>query len=137
MASYKNGLQSVEDLAVYIQKNVDVRVFKFKKDTSLKNEPYICLNNLSFSYGNWVNRYGIINVNVHYPNNTDGSPRTEEINRLVEDIYNLIPTKNSETEDDENILLIKGCFYEIESDSNCMEDTDDTHFVNIRVCVTF
>lgn len=133
----KGSIEAVTLLSTYIAKNVDMRVFKYKKDVNLKNAPYICLNSLQFSYNAWHNSYNVINVNVHYPSNSDGSPNVEELNKMVERVFSLIPQRNATTEDDDRVLMIKGYIYEIENDSNCMEDTDGTFFVNIRVCVTF
>lgn len=131
------SFEAVTYLAKYLAKHVEVPVYIYKKDPTLKDKPYLCLNSLQFNYDKWISRNNIINVNVHYPSLSNGIPNTEELNGLVEDVTALIPMKNATTEDDDKVLMIKEFMYEIETDSNCMEDTDNTFFVNIRVSVTF
>ena len=133
----KGSIEAVTLLSTYIAKNVDEPVYKYKKDAKLKNAPYICLNSLNFSYDKWQCSNNTINVNVHYPSNSDGSPNVEELNKMVERVFSLIPQRNATTEDDDKVLMIKGYLFEIDTDSNCIEDTDNTFFVNIRVSVTF
>lgn len=132
-----NGMQAVTELAVYISRNIsDIEVFKIKRPTNYAL-PYICLNYLSINYGQWVNATGIVNVNVHVPDLDDGSPDTEPLQELAERVMELIPKRNSTTEDDEAELIINHHWYYLETDSNCIGDKDKTHFINLRVQVIF
>lgn len=132
-----NGTRAVTDLAVYIQKNVtDTKVFKYEKSVSYKGA-YICVNKLPTSFGSAVNTSTILNVNVHVPDKIDQRPDTKALEELTEKVAALIPFRNSSTEDDERELIIHGAWFAIESDSNMMADTDGTHFINLRVQVTF
>lgn len=132
-----NGTRAVTDLAVYIQKNVtDTKVFKYEKSVNYKGA-YICVNKLPTSFGPMVNTSTILNVNVHVPDKIDQRPDTKTLEELTEKVAALIPFRNSSTEDDERELIIHGAWFAIESDSNMMADTDGTHFINLRVQVTF
>lgn len=132
-----NGMQAVTDLSKYISKNIDdIQVFKIEKPTNFEGN-YICLNYLNISYGRAVNTSCIVNVNLHARDMTNSQPDTEKLQRMSERIFSLIPCRNIDTEDDERELIIGGAWYNIESDSNCIKDNDGTHFINIRVQVTF
>lgn len=130
------GSQAVTDLAVYIRKNVDVEVFKYEKPEGFKGS-YICVNKLPTSFGNGVNTSTIVNVNVHVLDLSDQRPDTKALENLSDKVAALIPTRNASLEDDDNQLIINGCWFELESDSNFIKDTDGTHFVNLRIQVTF
>lgn len=130
-------MQAVTDLSKYIAKNIDdIKVFKFEKPTNFEGD-YICLNYLNISYGRIVNTSCIVNVNLHASDMTNGQPDTKKMQDMSERILSLIPFRNIDTEDDERELIIGRAWYNIESDSNCIKDTDGTHFINIRVQVTF
>lgn len=132
-----NGMQAVTDLSKYISKNIDdIQVFKIEKPTNFEGD-CICLNYLNISYGRAVNTSCIVNVNLHARDMTNSQPDTEKLQRMSERIFSLIPCRNIDTEDDERELIIGGACYNIESDSNCIKDNDGTHFINIRVQVTF
>lgn len=133
----KNGIKAVEALAIYLNDSVKCKVFKFAKDPLVHGEPYICLNYLSVQFGGWINESCIVNVNVHYPSMSNGQPNTIELANLSDSVTELIPCRNTQTEDDNAELLLDGFRYELESDSNCMEDNDGTYFINLRVKVTF
>lgn len=130
-------MQAVTDLSKYISKNIDdIQVFKIEKHTNFEGD-YICLNYLNISYGRAVNTSCIVNVNLHARDMTNSQPDMEKLQRMSERIFSLIPCRNIDTEDDERELIIGGAWYNIESDSNCIKDNDGTHFINIRVQVTF
>lgn len=132
-----NGMQAVTELAVYLSKNIsDIEVFKFERPTNYALS-YICLNYLPINYGQWVNTTGIVNVNVHVPDFADGTPDTKQLQEIAERVMALIPKRNSATEDDESELIINHHWYYLETDSNCIGDKDKTHFINLRVQVTF
>ncbi len=132
-----NGMTAVTALAKYIQAQLpDVRVFKYEKPVNYKGA-YICLNYLAITYGAWANTSCIVNVNVHMPDFTSQQPDTKALQSLTERVAALLPHRNTTTEDDERELIISGTWYALESDSNLMKDTDDTHFVNLRVQATF
>lgn len=133
----KNGIKAVEALAIYLNDRLNCNVFKFAKDPLFTGKPYICLNYLSVQYGAWINESCIVNVNVHYPSMSNGQPNTIELAKLSDSVTELIPCRNTQTEDDNEELLLDGFRYELESDSNCMEDNDSTYFINLRVKVTF
>ena len=130
------GSQAVTDLAVYIRKNVEVDVFKYEKPEGFKGS-YICVNKLPTSYGNGVNTSTIVNVNVHVPDLSDQRPDTKALEALSDKVASLIPTRNASIEDDDQQLIINGSWFDLESDSNFLKDTDGTHFVNLRIQVTF
>jgi hypothetical protein len=130
------GSQAVTDLAVYIRKNVEVEVFKYEKPEGFKGS-YICVNKLPTSFGDGVNTSTIVNVNVHVHDLSDQRPDTKNLETLSDKVAALIPTRNASLEDDDNQLIINGCWFELESDSNFIKDTDGTHFVNLRIQVTF
>lgn len=131
-----NGLKAVEELAVYLSKHLDCKVFKFAKTANYEGEPYICINYLAIQYGKWVNSC-IVNVNVHQPNMSNGQPDTISLSNLSDKISRLIPKTNNQTEDDAQELILGGIRYEFDSDSNCMEDADNTYFINFRIKATF
>ncbi len=132
-----NGMQAVTELAVYLSKNLsDIEVFKFERPTNY-SLPYICLNYLPINYGQWVNTTGIVNVNVHVPDFADGMPDTKKLQEIAERVIGLLPKHNSSTEDDDTELIINHHWYNLETDSNCIGDNDKTHFINLRVQVTF
>lgn len=132
-----NGLSAVTDLAKYIQGELpDVKVFKFEKPVNYTGV-FVCLNYLSVKYGPWANTSGIVNVNVHVPDKSSQLPDTKQLQTLAERVTALLPHRNTATEDDERELIIKGKWYCLESDSNLIKDTDGTHFINLRVQVTF
>lgn len=132
-----NGMQAVTDLALYLSKKInDVAVFKIEKPVNY-TLPYICLNYLSILYGSWVNTSCIVNVNIHVPDLNNGMPDTLKLQQISQSVMELIPPKNTTTEDDERELIINGSWYHLEADSNCIKDVDNTHFVNFRVQVTF
>lgn len=132
-----NGTSAVTDLAKYIQANLpDIKVFKYKKPVSYAGA-YICLNYLAVKYGQWANSTGIVNVNIHVPNFKNQQPDTKQLQTLTERVAALLPHRNAMTEDDGRELIINGTWYSLESDSGLIEDTDGTHFVNLRVQTTF
>lgn len=131
------GIQAVTDLAVYIQRNVpDTKVFKYEKSVNYKGN-YICVNKLPTAFGSMVNDTTILNVNVHVQDKTDQRPDTKALEELTQKVAALIPYKNVSTEDDERELIVHGAWFAIESDSNLLKDTDGTHFINLRIQVTF
>ena len=68
---------------------------------------------------------------------SNGQPDTIELCNLSEQISQLIPKTNNQTEDDAQELNLEGIRYEFDSDSNCMEDADNTYFINLRIKATF
>lgn len=132
-----NGMQAVTELAIYLSKNIsDIEIFKFKKPTNYAL-PYICLNYLPINYGQWVNSTGVVNVNIHVPDLESELPDTKKLQEIAERVMGLIPKRNSTTEDDEAELIINHHWYYLEADSNCIGDNDKTHFINLRIQVTF
>ena len=130
------GSEAVTTLALYISGEIkDTRVFKYEKPANFRGA-YIALNQLAFQYGAAVNSSGIVNVNIHVPDLTDGQPDTRSLQALTDRVRALLPTRNDDTEDETGIAL-GGAFYSLDADSNPMADTDGTHFVNIRVRVLF
>lgn len=129
-----NGIQAVTDLAVYLSKNTEIKVFKYEKQTGFNGE-YLVVNSLSFSFGSAFNSQGTLNLNIHVPDLGIGLPNTKRISEIEDVIMGLIPV--SLDIEDAQPLEIDGAFYQIESDSNIMSDSDNTHFVNIVIKVMF
>ena len=125
-----NGLQAVEDMALYLHENQSVRVFKFEKTTGYRGE-YIAVNHLPFTFGQAVNQNNSLNVNVHVPALSKGVADIPRLTELVSVVEDLIPYENAQEED--LGLNLHGCYYSISSISPPMEDKDGTYFVNIRV----
>lgn len=131
-----NGMAAVTALAVHISGVIkDTRVFKYEKPTNYRGA-YIALNHLAFQYGAGVNTSGVVNVNIHVPDLTDGQPDTRSLQVLADRIRAIIPERDESTEDGAG-LRIGSAFYALDGDSSPMSDTDGTHFANLRVRVTF
>lgn len=129
-----NGIQAVTDLAVYLSKNTEIKVFKYKKKTGFNGE-YLVVNSLPFSFGSAFNSQGTLNLNIHIPDLGSGSPNTKRLDEVSDMIMGLIPV--SLDIEDAQPLVINGVFYQIESDSNVMSDSDNTHFINMVIKVMF
>ena len=129
-----NGIQAVTDLAVYLSKNIEIKVFKYEKQTGFNGE-YLVVNSLPFIFGSALNFQGALNLNIHIPNLGSGDSDSKRLCEVSDMIHKLIPS-SLDTEDAES-LEINGVYYEIESDSNPMSDKDNTHFINMVIKVTF
>lgn len=127
-----NGLQIVESLAVYLNENQDVRVFKFNRIPTYSGE-YIAVNHLPFTYGQVVSSDNVLNVNIHVPSRSSGNADTVRLGEIESSIKKLIP-EDSGCED-ETGLYLDGCYFSIASTSQPIEDTDGTYFLNLTVKV--
>lgn len=129
-----NGLKAVTDLAVYLSKAIAIKVFKHEKKTGFTGE-YLVVNCLPFAFGKMVNDVNVLNLNIHVPDSKSGEVASKRLGEIYEDIAELIPTQN----DNEDIdgLYLNGSYYSIYSDSNPIKDTDGTHFINLKINVTF
>lgn len=125
-----NGLQAVEDMALYLHENQSVRVFKFEKTTGYRGE-YIAVNHLPFTFGQAVNENNALNVNLHVPSLSKGVANIPRLTNLLGIVTDLIPYESAQEED--LGLNLHGCYYSISSISQPMEDKDGTHFINIKV----
>ena len=125
-----NGLQAVQDLALYLYKKLDVKVFKFEKTVGFNGE-FVVVNHLPFVYGKAANDSNTLNVNIHVPKNESGNANIVRLTEIYSDICYHIPF---DTEEEEDVgVLIKGSYYAISSTSQPMEDSDDTYFLNVKV----
>lgn len=129
-----DGLQVVQDLALFLLDKQEVQVFKFEKPVNFSGE-YIVVNHLPFIYGNVVNDSNVLNVNIHVPKLSSGNADVARLTELCNEIYSLIPF-NVEQEEEIGVE-INSSYYVITSTSNPMEDTDDTYFINLKVKVIF
>lgn len=134
MEKYRNAIDVVTTLAVFLRERTDYRIFPYNKDDDYSGD-YIVINNLPFTYGKLVND-NAINVNVHALNNPSGSLNKQNLSRMYQDVVSLIPYTNDSIESD-NALILDNISYEIQSDSNVMDDKDNTHFINLRIKVKF
>lgn len=125
-----NGLQAVQDLALFLNKKQKVKVFKFEKMVNFSNE-YIVVNHLPFVYNRAVNDSNVLNVNIHVPALSSGNADVIRLTEIFNDISEIIPFE-SEQEDSVGVR-IKGSYYSITSVSQPMEDIDKTYFLNIKV----
>lgn len=125
-----DGLQAVQDLALYLHKKQDVKVFKFEKIVNFSGE-YIVVNHLPFIYNKGVNDSNVLNVNIHVPALTSGNADVIRLTEIYSKICKLIPFDYSEEE--EMGLLINGSYYSIASASQPMEDVDGTYFLNVKI----
>ena len=125
-----NGLQAVQDLALFLHKKQKIKVFKFEKMVDFSGE-YIVVNHLPFVFGKEVNDSNILNLNIHVPTLVSGNADIIRLTEIFEKICNLIPF--SIEQEDEMGVLINGAYYSIESVSQPMEDIDSTYFLNIKV----
>ena len=125
-----DGLQAVQDLALYLQKNQSVRVFKFEKTTNFSGE-YIVVNHLPFVFGKVVNDANALNVNIHVPTQSSGSANIPRLTEIRSSICDLLPF-DIECEDVVG-TLINGSYYSISSISQPIEDIDSTYFLNLRI----
>lgn len=131
-----NEMEAVTRMAVYLKSKLpSANIYKYKKPTSFQGE-YIGVNSLPITYGKTINETGIVNVNIHVPNFPDESPNTIRLNEFASQVDALIPHENADTEDSEGLMLGRYEF-SLLSGSNCIEDRDDTHFINFRVRYTF
>ena len=125
-----NGLQAVEDLALYLHENQKVKVFKFEKSTGYKGN-YIAVNHLPFTFGQVVNQSNVLNVNIHVPALASGGANIPKLTEILSTITELIPYERSQEE--EAGLNLNGFYYSISSISQPIEDKDKTFFLNVRV----
>lgn len=128
-----NGLQAVEDLAVYLHKNLNTSVFKFEKTAKYQGSEYIVVNHLPFTFGKVVNSDNMLNVNIHATSNSSGNADILRLSEILTDVSSLIPFESG-IEDNAGIN-IKGVYYSIISVSQPIEDTDKTYFLNLKVKV--
>lgn len=127
-----NGLQVVQDLALFLNEKQPVRVFKFEKSANHKGE-YIVVNHLPFTYGKAVNDANILNVNIHVPILSSGNADIPKLTEIFSEISSLIPEETEQ--EDVSGVMINGSYYAISSSSQPMEDTDNTYFINVKVKV--
>lgn len=125
-----NGLQAVQDLALFLNKKQKVKVFKFEKIVKFSDE-YIVVNHLPFVYNRAVNDSNVLNVNIHVPALSSGNADVIRLTEIFNDISEIIPFE-SEQEDSVGVR-IKDSYYSITSVSQPMEDIDKTYFLNIKV----
>lgn len=125
-----NGLQAVEDLALYLHRNQSVKVFKFEKATGYSEE-YIVVNHLPFVFGKTVSDSNILNVNLHAPKLSSGNEDVPALTNMLKDIEALIPY-DVDMEDMVGVN-INGSYYSITSVSQPIEDKDNTYFLNVRI----
>lgn len=125
-----NGLQAVQDLALFLNKKQKVKVFKFEKIVNFSDE-YIVVNHLPFVYNRAVNDSNVLNVNIHVPALSSGNADVIRLTEIFNDISEIIPFE-SEQEDSVGVR-IKDSYYSITSVSQPMEDIDKTYFLNIKV----
>lgn len=127
-----NGLEAVQNLALFLHNKQKVKVFKFKKTVGFSGE-YIVVNHLPFVYNKAVNDSNTLNVNIHVPALSSGDADVIRMTEVYSDICELIPF---DMEQEEEVgILIKGSYYSIMSTSQPMEDTDNTYFINVKVKV--
>jgi hypothetical protein len=125
-----NGLQAVQDLALYLNKKMSIKVFKFEKTVGFSGE-YIVVNHLPFIYNKGVNDSNVLNVNLHVPALTSGNANVIRLTEIYSKLCELIPFDYSEEE--EMGKLINGSYYSIISTSQPMEDVDSTYFLNVKI----
>lgn len=125
-----DGLQAVEDLALFLNSKQNVRVFKFEKQVGFTGE-YIVVNHLPFTFGRLVNDDNILNVNVHTPKLPSDNANIPRLTEIYRSICLLLPY-DVEVEEEVGVE-IKGNYYSVVSCSQPIEDKDDTYFLNIRV----
>lgn len=125
-----NGLQAVQDLALFLQKNQSVKVFKFEKTTTFSGE-YIVVNHLPFVFSKAVNDANALNVNIHVPTQSSGNANILRLTEIHSDICDLLPF-DMECEDVVG-TPINGSYYSISSISQPIEDVDNTYFLNLRI----
>lgn len=125
-----NGLQAVQDLALFLNKKQKVKVFKFEKIVNFSDE-YIVVNHLPFVYNRAVNDSNVLNVNIHVPALSSGNADVIRLTEIFNNISEIIPFE-SEQEDSVGVR-IKDSYYSITSVSQPMEDIDKTYFLNIKV----
>ena len=125
-----NGLQAVQDLALFLNKEQDTKVFKFEKEANFSGE-YIVVNHLPFIYNKAVNDSNVLNVNIHVPALASGNADILRLTEIYTDICNLIPFDM--VQEEVVGVLIDGSYYSIISTSQPMEDVDGTYFLNIKV----
>ena len=125
-----DGLQAVQDLALFLHGKQKVKVFKFKKTTDYSQE-YIVVNHMPFIYGKTMNDSNILNVNIHVPKQSSGNANIPRLTEIYSDISSIIPYETEQ--DDDAGILINGSYYSILSVSQPMEDVDNTYFLNIKI----
>lgn len=125
-----NGLKAVQDLALFLHNQQEVKVFKFEKTVDYVGE-YIVVNHLPFVYNKDVNDSNVLNVNVHVPTLVSGNADIPRLTEIYSDVCELIPF-DMEQEDTVGVF-IGGSYYSIISTSQPMEDVDGTYFLNVKV----
>lgn len=131
-----NEMAAVTAMAVYLHEHIaGIAVFKYKKPTNYHGE-YICVNSLPVTYGKTINDTGIVNVNVHIPDQEDESIDTIRLDEVASMVDALLPHENTDTEDSSELIIEKFGFTLL-SGSNCIEDNDRTHFINFRIKYNF
>ena len=127
-----DGLQAVQDLALFLHEEQRIKVFKFEKTVGLSGE-YIVVNHLPFVFGKTVNDSNALNVNIHVPKLSSGNADILRLTEIYSDICGLLPF---DMECEEVVgRLINGVYYCIASISQPIEDTDGTYFLNLKIKV--
>lgn len=135
-----NATQCVTDMLKYIANGLkgtsasNAKVFKYRKPKDYKGE-YIAINSLPFVYDSSYEDANLLNVNIHVPDLSLDTPNTARISEIYNIIGTLIPYASQEEDAEE--LFIDGAYYSIKSDSNVIQDTDSTHFINLKIRVKF
>jgi hypothetical protein len=130
-----NGLQAITALAKYIKQNLtleDVAVFKSQKIAAYSGN-YIVVNSLPFTTAFARNT---VNVNVHAPQLSTGEVDTETLQKILAEVERIIPIDDDSEENLEQQLVLDNCYFARYCDSNAMQDTDKTYFINVKVKVT-
>lgn len=128
-----NGLQAVQDLALFLHNQQKTKVFKFEKMVDYFGE-YIVVNHLPFIYNKVVNDSNVLNVNIHVPALPSGNADILRLMEIYSSVSDFIPF---DMEQEEVVgVQIKGSYYSIISTSQPMEDADGTYFLNVKVKVT-
>lgn len=116
--------QAITTVVTYLNgQNLGIPVFKYESKPATYVGEYIAVNHLPFIRRDSL-QINSINVNIHIPNLKTGSPDYARLEVLLSIIRPLF----------ENIL-INGAWFEIEQESQPIEDTDQTHFKNLRITI--
>lgn len=127
-----NSMHAVTTLAVYLSKGVSEKVFKYEKTANYNGE-YIVVNALPFVFGKVHEDNNKLNLNLHVPDKSDGQTDTKRLSDMLSEITSLIPYSSDEEDVEE--LYVQGMFFSISSDSNAIKDSDNTHFINLKIKV--
>lgn len=133
-----NATQCVTDIWKHLNaefsKEKEVKVFKYRKAEKYEGE-YIAINSLPFVFDSSYEDANLLNVNIHVPDLSLNTPNTSRISELCSIVENLIP--HASDDEDAEELNLNGAYYSIKCDSNIMQDTDKTSFINLKIRVRF